>query len=175
LSSHRLKCHPGPFCSTWNGDKLYEVRSEADRHFEVGDEVTLLEWVPPATLHTAECAARRIEAKAAGYLGVVCEGCPMGPGTFTGREIVATITSVTRDRWGLPGGLCVFGIRVGAVIVERPPREYLEGDEGPVSAACGRRLHGDCKRPGNCGCPCHAAGEAYENDDESDADAGVLH
>lgn len=79
---HELKTWPAPFEAVVAGRKPYEIR-RADRPFAVGDDLHLREWRP-------------------------AEGG--GGGHYTGREVVVTVTYITRaGEWGLPADRCVMG------------------------------------------------------------------
>jgi hypothetical protein len=85
-----LKCWPEPFDAIWEGRKLFEIRSETDRKFEVGNMLHLHEWW---TLHN---------------------GVSDNQG-YSGREIRAEVTYLIRGpAWNgmVPAGVVVMGIKV---------------------------------------------------------------
>lgn len=83
---HELKCWPEHFAAVQCEQKRLELRSEVDRHFEVGDLLHLREW-DSALSEMAEAT-----------------NDPELP--YTGRECRFAITHVLRDpegRWLQPG------------------------------------------------------------------------
>lgn len=87
---HELKTDPAVFQATWNGVKPYEIRSEADRVFEVGDWLKLRE-----TLYTGQ------EMKA---------GAPL---LYPGRIITAKVTHILRGPiYGLVSPWCIMSLDV---------------------------------------------------------------
>ena len=94
---HTLKSWPEPFAAVENGSKTYEIRKD-DRGFMVGDRLKLCEWEPNA---------ERVELFCGRMIRVSGDGCG-----FTGRKILVEVTHKTHGgSWGLPGDLCVLGIR----------------------------------------------------------------
>lgn len=84
MKTHHLKTWPEPFFAVAAGTKTHEVRKN-DRSFAAGDRLLLQEWRPEAN-H------------------------PDG-GSFTGRELLRTISYVTPGgEWGLPADICVLSI-----------------------------------------------------------------
>ncbi|MCE5262918.1 MAG: DUF3850 domain-containing protein, partial [Deltaproteobacteria bacterium] len=69
--THYLKTDPAAFQASWDGLKPYEIRSQADRIFDVGDLLVLQE-----TQYTG------MEMKA---------GAPL---SYTGREIKAKVVHI---------------------------------------------------------------------------------
>jgi hypothetical protein len=51
-NQHVLKCWPCYFEAILDGRKTFEVRSTADRRFEIGDILLLREWVPETETYT---------------------------------------------------------------------------------------------------------------------------
>lgn len=81
MKTHRLKTWPSLWEDVRSGRKLFEVRSEKDRDFSVGDTVELDEWDPEAQR------------------------------PHTGRVLCASITYVLHGgRFALPSGVCVLGL-----------------------------------------------------------------
>jgi hypothetical protein len=79
---HDLKCWPPFFQDTIDGRKTFEYRKD-DRHFEIGDTLTLHEFEP---------------ARCVGY---------------TGRTAQFTITYKLKGvfgSWGIPADYCILGI-----------------------------------------------------------------
>lgn len=86
VQSHELKTDPAAFQASWDGIKPWEIRSEADRIFVVGDFITLRE-----TQYTG------MEMKA---------GAPL---VYTGRRIDAMIVYVMRSPiYGLMEPWCIM-------------------------------------------------------------------
>lgn len=79
---HDLKCWPDYFAVIHNGMKPFEVRSEADRLFNVGDMLRLREWDPKLN---------------------------GGSGAFTGRECGRQISYILRGFPGIESGYAVLG------------------------------------------------------------------
>lgn len=77
---HELKCWPAPFQEVWDERKPFEIRSEKDRHFNVGDTVVLREWCPDGQDYLGRWARHTI--------------------TYVTRG----------PSWGLPVGLAVLGL-----------------------------------------------------------------
>ena len=82
MTRHVLKIHPDPFNNVLVGLKTYEVRSEADRRFAVGDVLDLCEWDPKRGDFTGQQVTVVVRHKTAG------------------------------GNYGLPVDLCVLGIEV---------------------------------------------------------------
>ena len=79
---HELKCWPRQFRATAAGEKMFEIRLEGDRHFEIGDEIILREFDPDT-----------------GHF-------------FLGQYIHLKITWIERGpSWGLPKDMVVMGIK----------------------------------------------------------------
>ena len=84
---HILKCWPDPFQAVWDGRKLAEFRRD-DRGFEVGDILTLREWVPD-----------------------IAASAPMGEDRYTGRILARKITDIRRGgRFGIPDGYAMLSL-----------------------------------------------------------------
>lgn len=81
---HLLKGWPEYFEAVLRGRKVVEFRKEDDRHFEPGDTLVLMEWVPETDL--------------------------IGPG-YTGRELRARVTDICRDIQWLQPGVAALSIR----------------------------------------------------------------
>jgi len=80
---HRMKTHVGPFGEVWEGRKVHEFRrDDRDPKYEVGDEVSLIEWNPDAERATGREVAVII--------------------TYVSRSTM----------FGLPAGYCVFSFVV---------------------------------------------------------------
>ena len=89
MTTHELKSWPDFFAALLDGTKTFEARRN-DRDFRVGDTLVLREWIPADSVHSAV-------------------------GTYTGREIKATVTyilygSEANRRTGVPEGYCVMSI-----------------------------------------------------------------
>ena len=52
VADHELKTHPSMFALVWSGEKLFEIRTTADRQYAVGQLVRLREWVPETGTYT---------------------------------------------------------------------------------------------------------------------------
>jgi hypothetical protein len=116
MKTHELKTHPGPFQALMDGTKTFEFRKD-DRGFEVGDMLTLKEWDPDA-LRTP-----------AGALG-----------RFTGRSEDFIVTYKLSDRFGVPAGYCVLGIKPDSFTVKEGQelREEVERLEDELREAEGK-------------------------------------
>lgn len=57
---HDLKCWPEFFQALYDGEKTFEIRSEADRVFAEGDILCLREWAPEG-LSKGEYTGRTLE------------------------------------------------------------------------------------------------------------------
>lgn len=100
---HGLKTWPVPFRAMLARQKLHDVRRTTDRSFDVGDVLRYREWVPDAPAD------------------------PRTDGKYTGRELYARVTYVTRGGdWGLPPDLCIMSIQVLADAL-RAPRPGFSG------------------------------------------------
>jgi hypothetical protein len=87
MRTHILKTWPQPFQAIWDGLKTYEIR-KCDRSFMVDDVLDLREFQPEDPLRLS------------------IEG-------YSGRRILARVVYMTAGgNWGLPGEICVLGIRV---------------------------------------------------------------
>lgn len=87
MKTHRLKTWPGPFAAVADGSKPFEIRFD-DRGFSVGDELLLLEWLPPES---------------------------EGPAGYTGGNVLARVTCIARHGRvprGLLPGFVVLGIEL---------------------------------------------------------------
>lgn len=73
MTVHELKTWPEPFQATWDGAKPFEIRSEVDRTFAVGDLLRLREWVPATESYT-----RREVHAVVGYVSRAAWGLPPG-------------------------------------------------------------------------------------------------
>lgn len=104
---HKLKTWPAAFALVWSGDKPYEVRKD-DRGFEVGHGLELVEFEP----HEICRGSGAYEGPAG--VDVECGGCAPPHGVYTGRVVLAEVTSRSADAWGLPPGLCVLGFKIVA-------------------------------------------------------------
>ena len=88
---HELKTWPADFEAIEAGRKTHEAR-KADRPFAVGDTLRLREWVPSQP--------------------VQCDWKESGlGGHYTGRQVVVSVTHLTRGEYGLPGDLAIMSIR----------------------------------------------------------------
>ena len=54
MTTHEIKCHPEYFQALKDGRKKFEVRSTADRRFEVDDVLLEREWDPKTEEYTGE-------------------------------------------------------------------------------------------------------------------------
>jgi len=100
-----LKCDKDHFWDVWNGVKLNEVRYN-DRHYEVGDLITLKETLFPYRL-----------------MEIDPEVYPL---SYTGREILVQVTHILRDNYmsaGLREDWCVLSIKV---LVKKAPSGEIE-------------------------------------------------
>jgi hypothetical protein len=79
---HELKCWPAAFQAMKRGEKTFEWRRD-DRGFNVGDTLWLREYDPQAG-----------------------EG-----GRYSGDQLRVVVTYVLRDKFDLPPGYCVLGVR----------------------------------------------------------------
>lgn len=114
MATHELKTWPTPFQAVVEGRKTYEIRSNGDRAFVVGDELVLREWVPA---HEDACSWKSpFDEQQTEYDDFFCTKCnrkkrePL-PGQFTMRETRVEVTYVTPGgKFGLPPDLCVMSI-----------------------------------------------------------------
>lgn len=98
---HDLKTWPHSWDATKRGEKTFEVRSNHDRDFAVGDVLLLRRWDPEA---------RTLSGVGRG--GYVRGGHPV-LASVQADTIRATVTYVLHGgRFGLPHGVCVMSIRV---------------------------------------------------------------
>lgn len=77
--NHLLKIHPRYFDAVKSGRKTFEIRSTADRNFQVGDTLTLQEWDPAKYEKYRKLADNHNHATADAY---------------TGRELAVRVTYV---------------------------------------------------------------------------------
>lgn len=84
---HELKCWPDYFEVVQSGIKPFEVRSEADRTFNVGDLLRIREWRP----------------------------LPDGGGEYTGRECGRRVSYILRGFPGIEKGYVVLGFPPGSL------------------------------------------------------------
>lgn len=89
VDAHSIKSQLGPFQEVWDGIKTFEWR-ENDRNYAVGDFLLLNEW------------------NSESVLGEDSEFC----GRFTGRIILAKVTSMLEEEFGVTKGYCVMSIKV---------------------------------------------------------------
>jgi len=59
-TTHELKIWPEPFTAVYTGRKAFEIRSEADRTFAVGDTLHLREFKPLAQEYTGRDVLVRV-------------------------------------------------------------------------------------------------------------------
>ena len=97
---HSLKTWPHEHGAVKSGAKTFEVRSNTDRSFGVGDTLLLRRWDPEAR-YTPSCSP----------------GCYIDPKGITREMPLQADTVRVRvtyilhgGRFGLPPGLCVMGI-----------------------------------------------------------------
>ena len=84
VTTHNIKCWPGPFQAMEAGDKTFEYRLN-DRDYEVGDILNIMEWNPEAN---------------------------EGQGNFTNRELKRIVTYMLRGgKFGLPKRYVVMAVR----------------------------------------------------------------
>lgn len=69
-NTHDLKCWPSYFDVILSGVKPFEIRSEADRQFAVGDVLLLREWDPASDMYTGRTCGRRITYILRGFPGI---------------------------------------------------------------------------------------------------------
>lgn len=99
--THELKCWPEPFQAILDGKKTHEIRKN-DRGFEQEDLLHLREFEP-----CGGCLAG-IRDKTS----PPCSCCAGTKGMYTGRELWASVSYVTRSLiWGLEEGTVVMSIR----------------------------------------------------------------
>lgn len=101
--THELKTWPREWDAVAVGEKTFEVRSNVDRDFGVGDTLILRKWDPGSPA----------------YVGVGKGAYVYGSTAVADSEkastINATVTSILHGgRFGLPPGVCVMSIRVQA-------------------------------------------------------------
>jgi hypothetical protein len=103
--THDLKTWPEGFQAVVEGRKVHETRTD-DRHFQVGDELLLREWIPPVDYgcKIKDCALCTLEAALSGA-------------GYTGRYVRAAVTYVSRGSTPFPKqhltpGSVVLSIRV---------------------------------------------------------------
>jgi hypothetical protein len=58
---HELKCWPSPFRLTVADEKRFEIRSNEDRNFEIGDFLHLREWNPVTREYTGMSVVVRVD------------------------------------------------------------------------------------------------------------------
>lgn len=106
-TTHELKCWSEPFQAVVDGKKTHEIRKD-DRGFEVHDVLHLREFE-----HCTGCHAGLLDEglRENGISpGYPC--CGGKKGEYTGREVWAVVTYITRDTlWGLTEGTVVLSIR----------------------------------------------------------------
>lgn len=107
--THALKTWPDGFQAVVDGRKTHETRSD-DRHFQVGDELILREYVPPVDkgCKVKSCALCVLEAKLTGK-------------GYTGRFVRALVTYVSRGltpypKQHLTPGSVVLSIKLVEVV-----------------------------------------------------------
>lgn len=103
--THDLKTWPDGFQAVVEGRKLHETRTD-DRHFQVGDELLLREWIPMAdnSCKVKDCRLCKLEEVLSGA-------------GYTGRYVRAQVTYVSRGTTPFPKqhltpGSVVLSIRV---------------------------------------------------------------
>lgn len=69
-NTHELKCWPPYFDVILSGVKPFEIRSEADRQFAVGDMLLLREWNPALDRYTGRSCGRRVSYILRGFPGI---------------------------------------------------------------------------------------------------------
>lgn len=94
---HDLKCWGGYFECLLDGRKPFEVRREDDRHFDVGDELLLREFIP------AEF--------------------PDADGRYTGRALRKKVTYILRGAPFMPDGIVVMGLARETIVYESWPEK----------------------------------------------------
>lgn len=67
---HDLKCWPNFFDVINDGTKPFEIRSEVDRRFAVGDMLLLREWDPASDSYTGRSCGRRVSYILRGFPGI---------------------------------------------------------------------------------------------------------
>jgi hypothetical protein len=79
MARHDLKTWPAFFAAVLDGSKPFEVRSEKDRRFEVGDVLHLREWSPGSGTYTGRAVEKRVTYVFRGpFQGIPCGVCIMG-------------------------------------------------------------------------------------------------
>lgn len=107
--THELKCWPEPFQAVMDGKKTHEIRKD-DRGFEQEDLLHLREFEPCGGCQ-AGLRDKETQKHLAGPLPL-CSWCAGTKGVYTGRELWAAVSYVTRSLiWGLEEGTVVMSIR----------------------------------------------------------------
>jgi hypothetical protein len=109
-----LKTDPTPFWDTWHGKKTHELRYD-DRNYSVGDHLLLRET--KYTAHEMALGNVHIDLK------LYVLGYEEHPLEYTGREILAKVTHILRDKdgiYGLKAGWCILSIEVLSRISTAP-------------------------------------------------------
>ena len=105
---HDLKCWPHEFDAVKSGAKTFEVRSNEDRGFAVGDLLVLRTW-DPARSRVGVPHGAFVSASLGAFGGYTVRS-PEDADTIRAR-----VTYLLHGgRFGLPDGLCVMAIAVEA-------------------------------------------------------------
>lgn len=59
MTTHSLKCWPGPFQAMLDGRKVHEVRKD-DRGYAIGDHLHLREWDPDTSTYSGRTLTVRV-------------------------------------------------------------------------------------------------------------------
>jgi hypothetical protein len=97
MAQHDLKTEPQHFADVRSGAKRMELRSEADRHFAVGDTLVLREWVPPGEPEPGTAFVSGVKDR------------------YTGESCTVAITHILRDpegRWLQPDVAALSIVRI---------------------------------------------------------------
>jgi hypothetical protein len=103
MKTHSLKTWPSQFEAVKRGDKTFEVRTNTDRDFEVGDTLLLRHWDPAlrsfGTFGTAQGS----------YVGKEGETTAMQHADTLNARVTYILHG---GQFGLPVGLCVMSIKL---------------------------------------------------------------
>lgn len=113
MTTHDLKTWPEYFAAVLSGAKPFEIRSERDRRFDVGDTLLLREWEPLGLVYTGAALIVRVT--------YVLRGGPWLPTGYVAMGIRPTDDAIER----------VHKLFMQKLAVEYPDHPWVKKDEVP--------------------------------------------